>query len=196
MLCIDNKSLSEGQGMRTSYNLHYRQSHLPKQYQQIRQRSYQIPSLKHHMISHTLSPLCTQIQLYRFASILAFRHLKNNTEYIYALHFLKLLTGNNNLSAKMRRDSSEFQSKNPMHHLILLKAMLMANFTYHLKHISAFGYQNQIKNMLLTLHWQSWDALCLNSSALRLSLPKVQYRIYAVAKFSICYWNYSTKKYE
>lgn len=34
------------------------------------------------MISHILSPLCTEIQLYRFASILAFKHLKNNTEYI------------------------------------------------------------------------------------------------------------------
>lgn len=71
--------------------------------------------------------------------------MEKTTLNIYALHFLKLFNGNNNLSAKMRRDSSEFQSKNPMHHLILLKAMLMANFTYHLKHISAFGYRNQIK---------------------------------------------------
>lgn len=50
--------------------------------------------------------------------------------------------------------------------------------------------------MLLTLLWQSCNALCLNSSAFRFSLAKVQYRINAIAKFSSCYWNYSTKKYE
>lgn len=55
----------------------------------------------------------------------------------------------------MRKDSSEFQSKNPMHHLILLKMMLMANFTYHLKHISALGYQSLIKKHAVALLWQS-----------------------------------------
>lgn len=96
----------------------------------------------------------------------------------------------------MRRDSSEFQSKNPMHHLILLKTMLMANFTYHLKHISALGYQNQIKKHVVALLWQSCNALYLNSWAFRFSLPKVQYRINTITKSSSCYWKQCTKKYE
>lgn len=70
-----------------------------------------------------------------------------------------------------------------MHHFILLKTTLTANFTYHFKHISALGYQKQIKNHAVALLWQSCNALCLNSSAFRFSLLKVQYRINAIIEF-------------
>ena len=70
-----------------------------------------------------------------------------------------------------------------MPHVILLKMTLKANFTYHLKHISALGYQKQIKKHAVVLLWQSCNALCLNSSAFRFSLLKVQYGINTIVKF-------------
>lgn len=117
---------------------------------------------------------------------------------MYILHFLKHFMVNNNLSAKMRRDSSEFQSKTLWHHLILLKTTLMANFTYHLKHISALGYQKQIKKHAVALLWRSCNVLCLNSSAFRFSLFQVQYRINTIVEFmakciSNCHWNCCTE---
>lgn len=70
-----------------------------------------------------------------------------------------------------------------MHHQILLKTTLMANFTYHLKHIPALGYQKQIKKHAVALLWQSWNVLCLNSSAFRVSLFKLQYKINTTVEF-------------
>ena len=70
-----------------------------------------------------------------------------------------------------------------MPHLILLKMTLKANFTYHLKHISALGYQKQIKKHAVVLLWQSCNALCLNSSPFRFSLLKVQYGINTIVEF-------------
>lgn len=97
---------------RASYNVHYIQPHLHNQNNNKWTRNTnEIISLKKDMIIHILlSVLCTQIWLYRFSPVFAFRYLKNNTECTPCI-FLKHFTVNNNLSAKWEEIHQNFKVK-------------------------------------------------------------------------------------